>query len=29
MGKEEFHWICGAIQDWFSEKLGSKNISDG
>jgi hypothetical protein len=29
MGKEEFHWIRGAIHSWFSAKLGSKNISDG
>jgi hypothetical protein len=31
MGKEEFHWICGAVHGWFSAKLGSKiiSISDG
>ena len=29
MGKEEFHWLRGAMHSWFSEKLGSKNISDG
>jgi hypothetical protein len=28
MDKEEFHWVCGVVQGWFSAKLGSK-ISDG
>jgi hypothetical protein len=28
MDKEEFHWVFGVIQSWFSAKLGSK-ISDG
>jgi hypothetical protein len=28
MDKEEFHWIFGVMQGWFSAKLGSK-ISDG
>jgi hypothetical protein len=28
MDKEEFHWICGVVQGWFSANLGSK-ISDG
>jgi hypothetical protein len=28
MDKEEFHWVCGVVQQgWFSAKLGSK-ISD-
>jgi hypothetical protein len=27
MDKEEFHWVCGVMQGWFSAKLGSK-ISD-
>jgi hypothetical protein len=26
MDKEEFHWVCGVMQDWFSAKLGSKFI---
>jgi hypothetical protein len=29
MGKEEFHWLCGVVQGWFSAKLGSKISSDG
>jgi hypothetical protein len=29
MGKEEFHWLRGAVHGWFSAKLGSKNISYG
>jgi hypothetical protein len=28
MDKEEFHWLLGVLQGWFSAKLGSK-ISDG
>jgi hypothetical protein len=28
MNKEEFHWVFGVVQGWFSAKLGSK-ISDG
>jgi hypothetical protein len=28
MDKEEFHWLFGVVQGWFSAKLGSK-ISDG
>jgi hypothetical protein len=24
MGKEEFHWLCGVVQGWFSAKLGLK-----
>jgi hypothetical protein len=24
MDKEEFHWIFGVVQGWFSAKLGSK-----
>jgi hypothetical protein len=24
MDKEEFHWVCGVMQGWFSAKLGSK-----
>jgi hypothetical protein len=28
MDKEEFHWVFGVVQGWFSAKLGSK-ISDG
>jgi hypothetical protein len=24
MHKEEFHWVCGVMQGWFSAKLGSK-----
>jgi hypothetical protein len=28
MDKEEFQWIFGVMQGWFSAKLGSK-ISDG
>jgi hypothetical protein len=28
MDKEEFHWVCGVMQGWFSAKLGSK-IRDG
>jgi hypothetical protein len=28
MDKEEFHWLFGVLQGWFSAKLGSK-ISDG
>jgi hypothetical protein len=28
MDKEEFHWLLGVVQGWFSAKLGSK-ISDG
>jgi hypothetical protein len=28
MGKEEFHWLFGVVQGWFSSKLGSK-IIDG
>jgi hypothetical protein len=28
MDKEEFHWLYGVVQGWFSAKLGSK-ISDG
>jgi hypothetical protein len=28
MDKEEFHWLFGVMQGWFSAKLGSK-ISDG
>jgi hypothetical protein len=28
MDKEEFHWLSGVLQGWFSAKLGSK-ISDG
>jgi hypothetical protein len=28
MEKEEFHWLFGVLQGWFSAKLGSK-ISDG
>jgi hypothetical protein len=27
MDKEEFHWLFGVMQGWFSAKLGSK-ISD-
>jgi hypothetical protein len=27
MDKEEFHWVFGVMQGWFSAKLGSK-ISD-
>jgi hypothetical protein len=23
LGKEEFHWVCGVMQGWFSAKLGS------
>jgi hypothetical protein len=26
--KEEFQWVCGVVQGWFSAKLGSK-IGDG
>jgi hypothetical protein len=29
MGKEEFHWLFGVVQGWFSAKLGSKISSDG
>jgi hypothetical protein len=29
MGKEEFHWLRGAMHSWFSAKLGSKNITSG
>jgi hypothetical protein len=25
MDKEEFHWLFGVMQGWFSAKLGSKN----
>jgi hypothetical protein len=25
MDKEEFHWISGVMQSWFSENLGVKN----
>jgi hypothetical protein len=28
MDKEEFHWLFGVLQGWFSAKLGSK-VSDG
>jgi hypothetical protein len=28
MDKEEFHWVFGVLQGWFSAKLGSK-ISHG
>jgi hypothetical protein len=29
MDKEEFHWVCGVVQQgWFSAKLGIK-IGDG
>jgi hypothetical protein len=28
MDKEEFHWVCGVMQGWFSAKLWSK-IRDG
>jgi hypothetical protein len=28
MDKEEFHWVFGVMQGWFSAKLGSI-ISDG
>jgi hypothetical protein len=28
MDKEEFYWLCGVMQVWFSAKLGLK-ISDG
>jgi hypothetical protein len=28
MDKEEFHWLFGVVQGWFSAKVGSK-ISDG
>jgi hypothetical protein len=28
MDKEEFHWLFGVVQGWFSAKLGSK-MSDG
>jgi hypothetical protein len=28
MDKEEFHWLFGVVQGWFSAKLGLK-ISDG
>jgi hypothetical protein len=28
MDKEEFHWVFGVVQGWFSAKLGSK-ISEG
>jgi hypothetical protein len=28
MDREEFHWLFGVMQGWFSAKLGSK-ISDG
>jgi hypothetical protein len=28
MNKEEFHWVFGVLQGWFSAKQGSK-ISDG
>jgi hypothetical protein len=28
MDKEEFHWLFGVLQGWFSAKLGSKT-SDG
>jgi hypothetical protein len=29
MDKEEFHWVCGVVQQgWFSAKLGSKISSD-
>jgi hypothetical protein len=28
MDKEEFQWIFGVVQGWFSAKLGSK-FSDG
>jgi hypothetical protein len=24
MDKEEFHWLFGVVQGWFSAKLGSK-----
>jgi hypothetical protein len=24
MDKEEFHWVCGVMQDWFSAKVWSK-----
>jgi hypothetical protein len=27
MDEEEFHWVCGVVQGWFSAKLGLK-ISD-
>jgi hypothetical protein len=26
MDEEEFHWVCGVVQGWFSAKLGSKII---
>jgi hypothetical protein len=31
MGKEEeeFHWIFGVVQGWFSAKLDGSKISDG
>jgi hypothetical protein len=29
MGKEEFHWLFGVMQIWFSAKLRSKISSDG
>jgi hypothetical protein len=25
MDKEEFNWLFGVVQGWFSAKLGSKN----
>jgi hypothetical protein len=28
MDKEEFHWVCGVVQGWFSAKLGSKSVTD-
>jgi hypothetical protein len=28
IGKEEFHWLFGVVQGWFSAKLGSKISSD-
>jgi hypothetical protein len=27
MDKEEFHWLFGVVQGWFSAKLGSKTSS--
>jgi hypothetical protein len=27
MDKEEFHWVFGVVQGWFSAKLGSKITS--
>jgi hypothetical protein len=29
MDKEEFHWVFGVVQGWFSAKLGSKISRNG